>query len=153
MTCVLCSVDSSLPIARLLLRSTEGICTAYRLKRAGLDYWPYVCVNVHDSWAAFLAEFDAWPEPKRLVAYSKFAKQHYAVDSTYRAGDVLLFGAETHGLPDGVRLVHAVVHRGHAWCANAAVLGGLAFLSKQVAVETHTVCHINYHCKSASGMM
>jgi len=58
---------------------------------------------VHDSWARFLEFFDALPVPKRLVAYSKFATTHYAVDGTYRAGDWLLFGAETHGLPPGVR--------------------------------------------------
>jgi tRNA(Leu) C34 or U34 (ribose-2'-O)-methylase TrmL len=23
---------------------------AARLKRAGLDYWPHVCMKVHDSW-------------------------------------------------------------------------------------------------------
>ena len=58
---------------------------------------------MHDSWTAFLHHFDAAPEPKRLVAYSKFAERHYAVDGTYRPGDVLLFGAETHGLPASVR--------------------------------------------------
>lgn len=75
-----------------------------RLKRAGLDYWPYVCVKVHDGWAQFLEYFDALPQPKRLVAFSKFSQHHYAVDGTYRAGEWLLFGAETHGLPEGVRL-------------------------------------------------
>jgi tRNA (cytidine/uridine-2'-O-)-methyltransferase len=70
-----------------------------------LDYWPFVCVKVHKSWQEFLASFDSWPEPKRLVAFSKFARQHYAVDETYRRGDTLLFGAETHGLPDGVCLL------------------------------------------------
>lgn len=74
-----------------------------RLKRAGLDYWPYVCADVHDSWAAFLAVYDSHTGPKRLVAYSKFATRHYAVDGTYLPGDFLLFGAETHGLPDCVR--------------------------------------------------
>lgn len=67
-----------------------------------------MCVNVHESWQHFLAAFDSWPEPKRLVAYSKFARQHYAVDGTYKRGDTLLFGAETHGLPDGVCRYHSI---------------------------------------------
>jgi hypothetical protein len=60
-------------------------------------------MHTHASWPAFLEHFDVQPRPKRLVAYSKFALTHYAVDGTYQPGDYLLFGAETHGLPDTVR--------------------------------------------------
>lgn len=76
-----------------------------RLKRAGLDYWPFVCVKVHDGWEQFLEAYDSLPEPRRLVAFTKFASKNYAIDGTYRAGDMLLFGAETHGLPDQVLLL------------------------------------------------
>lgn len=75
-----------------------------RLKRAGLDYWPFVCVKVHPSWTEFLDVYDGLPKPKRLVAFSKFASKHYAVEGTYKPGDMLVFGAETHGLPDEVLL-------------------------------------------------
>ncbi|CAI5972954.1 unnamed protein product [Closterium sp. NIES-64] len=45
--------------------------TDSKLKRAGLDYWPYVVVNVHDSWRVFMEYFRQQPEPKRLIAFSK----------------------------------------------------------------------------------
>ncbi|CAI7845532.1 unnamed protein product, partial [Closterium sp. NIES-53] len=45
--------------------------TDSKLKRAGLDYWPYVVVNVHDTWGAFMEYFRQQPEPKRLIAFSK----------------------------------------------------------------------------------
>lgn len=73
-----------------------------RLKRAGLDYWPYVCVKIHKGWNKFLEDYDERLSPKRLVAFSKFATLNYAVDGTYHEGDILVFGAETHGLPEGV---------------------------------------------------
>jgi tRNA (cytidine/uridine-2'-O-)-methyltransferase len=37
------------------------------LKRAGLDYWPYVDLRVHDTWEAFLA---ALPPEARVLAFS-----------------------------------------------------------------------------------
>lgn len=70
-----------------------------RLKRAGLDYWEYVCVAVHPSWDDFHAAFKQLPGPKRLIAFSKFAKRHYAEPGMYQPGDWLMFGAETTGLP------------------------------------------------------
>ena len=38
-----------------------------RLKRAGLDYWPAVCVEVHPSWAQFVDFWQRQPGPKQLV--------------------------------------------------------------------------------------
>ncbi|KAL4427469.1 hypothetical protein ABPG77_000758 [Micractinium sp. CCAP 211/92] len=73
-----------------------------KLKRAGLDYWPAVCVDVHPSWAAFLEFWQQQPGPKQLVGYSKFARRHYASEGLYPAGTStwLMFGAETTGLPE-----------------------------------------------------
>ncbi|KAL4447436.1 hypothetical protein ABPG75_004655 [Micractinium tetrahymenae] len=73
-----------------------------KLKRAGLDYWPAVCVDVHPSWAAFLEFWRQRPGPKQLVGYSKFARRHYAAEGLYPAGTStwLMFGAETTGLPE-----------------------------------------------------
>ncbi|KAL3148016.1 hypothetical protein ABBQ38_014308 [Trebouxia sp. C0009 RCD-2024] len=70
-----------------------------KLKRAGLDYWPYVVVKVHDSWEAFYDYFNNQPDPKRLFGYSKFGQAYYATPGLYQAGDWLMFGAETTGLP------------------------------------------------------
>ncbi|EIE21733.1 S-adenosyl-L-methionine dependent tRNA/rRNA methyltransferase [Coccomyxa subellipsoidea C-169] len=67
-----------------------------RLKRAGLDYWPYVTVKeFHSFWSGQQG-------PKRLLAFSKAGSCHYATPGLYQSGDWLLFGAETTGLPQEV---------------------------------------------------
>lgn len=72
------------------------------LKRAGLDYWSFVCVKVHEDIDAFLKFFEEEVEgPKRLIAFSKFSKVGYSEPSfRYEQGDWLMFGAETTGLPE-----------------------------------------------------
>ncbi|BBG96334.1 AGAMOUS-like 26 [Prunus dulcis] len=42
-----------------------------KLKRAGLDYWPYVVVKVHSSWAEFQDYFRQQDGEKRLLAFTK----------------------------------------------------------------------------------
>jgi len=69
-----------------------------KLKRAGLDYWPYVVVKVHSSWTDFFAYFQQQEGEKRLLAFTKHGK-HVHTDVKYRAGDWLLFGSEVDGLP------------------------------------------------------
>ena len=65
-----------------------------QLKRAGLDYHEWVCVQEHDSLAAFLKVI----QPKRLFACSTKGKICY-VKPHYQPGDSFLFGPETRGLP------------------------------------------------------
>ncbi|XP_019249492.1 PREDICTED: uncharacterized protein LOC109228736 isoform X4 [Nicotiana attenuata] len=42
-----------------------------KLKRAGLDYWPYVVVKVHRSWDEFREYFRGQAGEKRLLAFTK----------------------------------------------------------------------------------
>jgi len=65
-----------------------------RLRRAGLDYHEYTRVQVHDSIDAFVAAVN----PTRILACSTRGRTAYG-DVNYRAGDALLFGPETRGLP------------------------------------------------------
>jgi tRNA (cytidine/uridine-2'-O-)-methyltransferase len=65
-----------------------------RLRRAGLDYHEFAEVREYDTLEAFLEAV----QPTRLLACSTRAKTRYA-DIEYRAGDALLFGPETRGLP------------------------------------------------------
>ncbi|KAK2440376.1 putative tRNA (cytidine(34)-2'-O)-methyltransferase [Trifolium repens] len=69
-----------------------------KLKRAGLDYWPYVVVKIHDSWEGFRDYFLQQEGEKRLLAFTKRGTKIHS-DFSYRKGDYLLFGAETTGLP------------------------------------------------------
>ncbi|XP_047320818.1 putative tRNA (cytidine(34)-2'-O)-methyltransferase [Impatiens glandulifera] len=70
-----------------------------KLKRAGLDYWPYVVVKVHNSWADFRNYFIHQEGDKRLLAFTKRGTSIHS-DFTYRRGDWLVFGSETSGLPE-----------------------------------------------------
>jgi tRNA (cytidine/uridine-2'-O-)-methyltransferase len=66
------------------------------LKRAGLDYWPYVRLQVHDSIAAFM-EFRL-QQPGRWVGFSiRGTCNHFQFQ--FQPDDWLLFGSETDGLP------------------------------------------------------
>ena len=65
-----------------------------RLRRAGLDYHEYTALKKHASYSAFLAS----EAPQRLFALTtKGTPAHSAV--SYQAGDYLLFGPESRGLP------------------------------------------------------
>ncbi len=65
-----------------------------RLRRAGLDYHEFAAVIHHHDYAAFLAQ----EKPGRLFALTtKGMPAHSEVN--YQAGDYLLFGPETRGLP------------------------------------------------------
>jgi len=63
------------------------------LKRAGLDYWPWVNLTVHENWSRYLAA----PHAGRLLGFSARATQSYT-RCEFRADDRLLFGKETSGL-------------------------------------------------------
>lgn len=66
------------------------------LKRAGLDYWPYVNLHYHQD----LADFHAFHQQKggRLIGFSVRGNCNY-LDCQYQEDDWLLFGCETAGLP------------------------------------------------------
>jgi tRNA (cytidine/uridine-2'-O-)-methyltransferase len=70
------------------------------LRRAGLDYHEYACVQRHASWAAL--QRDARPDPARCFAFTTRAERRFD-DVDWRAGDWLVFGCETSGLPVEVR--------------------------------------------------
>lgn len=69
------------------------------LKRAGMDYLAAVALTRHVTWG----HFDAWRRPtgRRLVLASTRAALPYT-DFAFEAGDILLFGRESAGVPDTV---------------------------------------------------
>ena len=68
-----------------------------QLRRAGLDYREWADVETYRDYADFLERC----ELNRLFAYSTRARRLYS-EVEFEAGDALLFGAETRGLPDSV---------------------------------------------------
>lgn len=71
------------------------------LKRAGLDYWPHVDLQVHGSWE----EFTSRHSRARLLYFSKKAANSY-VSARFREDDFLVFGPETRGLPERLLDAH-----------------------------------------------
>jgi len=71
-----------------------------QLKRAGLDYHEYAALRTHASWGTFVR--DAQPDPQRLFAFTTRGEQRFA-ELAWRAGDWLVFGSETAGLPAALR--------------------------------------------------
>ncbi|MET0335573.1 MAG: tRNA (uridine(34)/cytosine(34)/5-carboxymethylaminomethyluridine(34)-2'-O)-methyltransferase TrmL [Rhizobacter sp.] len=70
------------------------------MRRAGLDYHEYTRVQRHASWEAFLAT--AQPDAARLFAFTTRGSQPFA-NVAWQAGDWLVFGSETAGLPADLR--------------------------------------------------
>jgi tRNA (cytidine/uridine-2'-O-)-methyltransferase len=68
-----------------------------KLRRAGLDYHDLANVTRHANYADFAQAMAG----KRIIACTtKGSRPHTQVQ--YQQDDVLLFGSETHGLPDAV---------------------------------------------------
>ncbi len=65
-----------------------------QLKRAGLDYWPYLKWQIHDSFDQWLAQV---PTDERIFFIeNKVQKSIYELP--FQKGDWLVFGKETKGL-------------------------------------------------------
>lgn len=69
-----------------------------KLRRAGLDYADLARVSRHSDYPTFLEAMGS----RRIFALTTKGQRSYA-DVSYRAGDVLLFGSETAGLPAEIR--------------------------------------------------
>ncbi len=72
------------------------------LKRAGLDYWEHVNVQVHESLDDFMKENG----DKRLFLATTKGGRIYT-EPKYQDGDMFLFGRETAGLPKPFIAEHA----------------------------------------------
>ena len=65
------------------------------LKRAGLDYWHMMTLEVHESWEAFREKY---PDARLHFATTKAPRDYCAAN--YADGDFLVFGRETKGLDE-----------------------------------------------------
>ncbi len=77
-----------------------------RLRRAGLDYKEYADVIHYEDFDSYVAEASL----DRLYAYSQHAERRYT-EVAFRAGDALLFGPESAGLPADVMQHPAITDR------------------------------------------
>lgn len=74
--------------------------TDRQVRRAGLDYWPYVPLHQHGNWHAFQQE--RLRRGGRLVGLSALTDAPYT-RFRFTQDDWLLFGRETDGLPAEVQ--------------------------------------------------
>lgn len=70
------------------------------LRRAGLDYWPFVRLERHGCWSAF--EAVQKQRGGRLLGLTSRGGETYH-QHRFAANDWLLFGKETTGLPEDVK--------------------------------------------------
>ena len=67
-----------------------------QLKRAGLDYWNEIDLRIWDSFAQLQSSQQA--STRYFFLTTKTERTYY--DVTFAAGDFLVFGRETKGLPE-----------------------------------------------------
>lgn len=73
------------------------------LLRAGLDYWPQVQKTIWESWAHFV---QALPADARCFYLTTKTRRAYH-SNRFMAGDYLIFGRETKGLPESLLAAQA----------------------------------------------
>ena len=70
-----------------------------RMRRAGLDYHDYAALKVHDNWKAFVTNHGL----EQAYGISTKGKRYYH-QAKFLKGDFIIFGPESRGLPDSVRI-------------------------------------------------
>lgn len=91
-TCVL--TNSSLHLIKPLGFSLDE----KHLKRAGLDYWQYLDLHIYESYDELREKF------KESTFYFSTTKgKNFYTDVKFKAGDFIVFGRESSGLPDRIR--------------------------------------------------
>lgn len=70
-------------------------------RRAGMDYLAHVALTRHPSWTAFLSRRTALAHPGRLILLTTKADTAHT-DFAFEAGDTLLLGRESSGVPADV---------------------------------------------------
>jgi tRNA (cytidine/uridine-2'-O-)-methyltransferase len=89
--------------AKLWLVEPLGFQTSDKeLRRAGLDYWPHLEWEAVPDWNALAGRLAAPIAAGRIWLLTKTATRPYT-DARFQAGDVLVFGNESSGLPDELR--------------------------------------------------
>lgn len=67
------------------------------LKRAGLDYWKYLNLEIHESYEAFMEKYGN----QKIFLATTHGGEHYD-EVTFNKGDFIMFGRETSGVPESV---------------------------------------------------
>jgi tRNA (cytidine/uridine-2'-O-)-methyltransferase len=85
-----------------LVRPLGFVLSDRNLKRSAMDYWDRLQLTVHDDDAAFFKAIDR----NRCWFFTSKSQRSYW-DADYADGDCLVFGSETHGLPESLLKTNA----------------------------------------------
>ncbi len=100
------------------------------LKRAGLDYWKYLNIRIHNNTSEFL---NTCNNKRRIIGFSSKGSL-YLSDIRFHKNDVLLFGREDSGLPHDLRdMCNQISTIQMHQKANLAGTGGIRSLNLSVA--------------------
>lgn len=70
-----------------------------QVKRSGLDYWPLLDIEIHESFDDMLEKY---PDANIYLSTTKGSPYHHD-EISYTNGDFIVFGRESSGLPDYIR--------------------------------------------------
>ena len=97
--------------ARLHLVKPFGFdLSEYRLRRAGMDYAELTAVLIHADWDTCSKALTELSPHGQRFALTTSGRRHPA-STAFRAGDALIFGCETRGLPAAILSEFASDHR------------------------------------------
>ncbi len=82
--------------------------TEKAVRRAGLDYWEHVNIYIHKSFDEFKKV-----RAKRRMIFVETGGTQSPYEFQYQPGDLLIFGAETFGIPNEV--MEKEIAQGHAY--------------------------------------
>lgn len=71
------------------------------VRRAGLDYWKYLDLEIHESYEAFIEKYGN----ERIFLSTTHAKSYYD-EVSFKEGDFIMFGRESSGVPEEVHNAH-----------------------------------------------
>lgn len=69
-----------------------------QVRRAGLDYWPFLDLEIHESYDELREKYK-----EGTFYFSTTKGSNFYTDITYKSGDFIVFGKESAGLPDRIR--------------------------------------------------
>lgn len=71
------------------------------LKRAGLDYWEYLDIEVHENEEAFFEKYG-----NCTIYFATTKATAYYDEQAFKDGDFIMFGRETSGLPPHIHAAY-----------------------------------------------
>jgi tRNA (cytidine/uridine-2'-O-)-methyltransferase len=80
-----------------LVRPMGFVLSDQNLRRSAMDYWPRLSLTIHDDNDSFFASMKG----VRLCLFTSKAVRPFW-DADFAEGDCLVFGSETHGLPESI---------------------------------------------------